>query len=157
MKSKRKKVSWRNVHKTIHNLSKYIRRDHTFISSIVGISRGGIVPARYLSSRLSVRRVYTLGIEFYEEDDLVNFGEHKRTPNVYQGITHSLKSADPVLIVDDIVDSGESMTVAINEVKAAGATNIITCALHYKQKSSYAPDYYGDIVPNDIWIDYDWE
>jgi hypoxanthine phosphoribosyltransferase len=54
---------------------------------------------------------------------------------------------DTVLVVDDIVDTGETLK---------DITNDIVC-LHKKFHSKKEPMLYGNLVDNDIWIVYPWE
>jgi len=122
------------------------------IDSIVALSRGGLVPARYIATELDVDNIYTLGIRFYDR-----FNKKLKTPIIYQGFTHTFKRFERILIVDDIVDTGESIKTAVDLVTASKGRNIITCSLHYKPKSSIKPDYYYKEVSDNTWIVYDWE
>lgn len=121
------------------------------IDTIVAISRGGLIPARYLARPLGVRRIHTIGIEFYTEE-----GKTDKVPRIYQSINTKIEG-DVVLIVDDIVESSKSMKLAINELKAIKTPKIVTCSLHYKEITSWKPDFYGRIVPQDVWLKYPWE
>lgn len=143
-------VSWSEIHKITEDLAENISKKHK-IDNIVAIARGGVVPARYFAKLLKIRRIHTLGIEFYDDDIKRSF------PIIYQGFTNNFKRSDVILIIDDIVDSGESMLTAIEEVKKHGTENIVTSSLHYKKKSSYVPHFYGKLVPDEVWIKYDWE
>jgi len=120
--------------------------------SLVAISRGGLVPARYIAKRLGIRRIYSLGIEFYDDDD-----SKMKIPYVYQRLTNTFKPEDRVLIVDDIADSGETFKIAIKEVRDAGAEKIETCTIHYKPQSAYKPTYIGKVVSDKDWIVFPWE
>jgi len=154
-----KNISIRKVKQIVNSLVKYIKEDRRHVYSIVALSRGGLVPARYIAEYLGVRRIHTLGMEFYESDCNA-MDIRTRKPFIYQAVTADFSTVlQPccVLIVDDIVDSGESMILAKKHVQGCKAANIITCSLHFKQKSTFIPDYYGDIVPNETWVKYDWE
>lgn len=150
MKGK-ERVTWSRIHKLTKELAKEVRY-HCCIDKIVAIARGGMVPARYLAKHLNVKNIQTLGIEFYDDTK-----KKFRVPHVYQTITEDFKKYDIILLVDDVVDSGESMGTAIKELKAKGGHDIVTCSLHYKPKSTYEPDFYGEKVSNSVWLEYDWE
>lgn len=132
------------------NLSKAIKNKH--ITHIVAIARGGIVPARFICKFLDIRRIYTIGMEFYTD---VN--ETKKTVNVYQSLTNRFNEDDSVLIIDDIADRGYSMLSAVEEVRKSGAKNITTCTLYYKDKSIVKPDFYYKKVKNNDWIMFPFE
>ena len=142
-------VSLWEIQELIELLSKKIIESHK-IDSIVAISRGGIIPARYLAKPLVVRRIYTVGIEFYED------AEKKKQPKIYQRLTEQLTD-QTILIIDDIVDSGESMKLAVEEVKLLSPKEIFTCTLYYKQNSIYKPNFYGKSVCDEVWFKYPWE
>ena len=144
-------VSWEQIHTLTEALAEDISTEYT-IDNIVAIARGGVVPARYFAKLLGIRRMYTLGVEFYIDEE-----QKLKIPTIYQGLTEPFNCDGTTLIVDDIVDSGGSMIVAVNEVSNKGACDIITCSLHYKPKSTYTPTFYGEKVPNDVWLKYDWE
>ena len=122
------------------------------IDSIIAIARGGIIPARYLATYLNVRKIYTIGVQFYSDVD-----KTFKVPHVYQQLPKNLPVTDFFLICDDIVDSGESMGVVINQLTNLGVKRYITCALHYKPKSTYKPTFYGEKLDNNVWAKYDWE
>jgi hypoxanthine phosphoribosyltransferase len=116
---------------------------------IVGISRGGLVPARILSDILDVKNVGILGISFYK-----GAGRHAGSPVISQELTMDLKGKR-VLLVDDIADSGRSMAVAKDYVLKLGAKEARTATIHYKPESSSRPDYF--VITTTSWVVYPWE
>lgn len=114
---------------------------------IVGISRGGLVPARILSDMLDVKQVQVLGIRFYKR-----IGEREESPELTQDITMDIEGRK-VLIVDDVADSGRSLAFAKEHLK--GAAEIRTAALHHKPHSIIRPDYF--VETTSAWIVYPWE
>ena len=119
---------------------------------IVALAKGGLVPARYLAKCLGIKRIYSIGIEYYSD---VN--QTFEVPYVYQKLTNDFKEKDIILIVDDIVDSGKTMGVAMQEIIDHKGKHVLGCSLHYKSKSTYTPDYYGEEVPDEVWVIYPWE
>ena len=122
------------------------------ITKIVTLAKGGYVPARALAKTLNIRRIYSVGVEFYEAE-----GQTIEVPHVYQHLTEDFKDNDVILIVDDITDTGNSMQVALQEVIEHNGKNIITCCLLHKPKSSFIPNVYGQKVDNDVWFDFFFE
>lgn len=114
---------------------------------IIGISRGGLVPARIMSDILGVRDVAVIGIRFY-----TGIGKTGEEPSITQDISLDIRGKR-ILLVDDVSDSGKSLAFAVEHLK--DAKEIRTATLHYKPGSAYKPDYY--ISTTRAWIVYPWE
>ncbi len=114
---------------------------------IVGISRGGLVPARIMSDILGIREVAILGIRFYKE-----IGKAEEKPVITQDISIDIREKR-ILIVDDVADSGKSLIFAKEYLKEA--KEVKTATLHYKPVSEYKPDYF--VASTTAWIVYPWE
>ena len=63
-----------------------------------------------------------------------------------------------VLIVDDIFDSGQTMTILVEAAYAAGARGVKTCTLLYKDRGDLpnrnAVDYVGFNIPDEFVVGY---
>lgn len=116
---------------------------------IVGISRGGLVPARILSDILDNKNLAVLGIIFYK-----GVGERTGSPEITQELSMDIKGKK-VLVVDDVADTGKSLIVAKDYIANKGASEIKVATLHYKPHSEFKPDYY--IGTTEAWIVYPWE
>lgn len=116
---------------------------------IVGISRGGLVPARVLSDILGVRNVGVLGISFYRA-----MGRPSDFPQITQDLDMDIRGRK-VLVVDDVADTGRSLAVAKEHLLRKGAEEVKVATLHYKPTSAYKPDYY--VAETTAWIVYPWE
>ncbi|MDD5340026.1 MAG: phosphoribosyltransferase [Candidatus ainarchaeum sp.] len=116
---------------------------------IVGISRGGLVPARVLSDLLGVNAMGILGISFYKA-----MGKPSDFPVISQDLTMDIKGKR-VLIVDDIADTGRSLAVAKDYVLRKGAKEVKVATIHYKPDSIFKPDYF--IGSTTAWVVYPWE
>lgn len=114
---------------------------------IVGISRGGLVPARIMSDILGIKDVGILGIRFYR-----GMGKTEEMPIITQDISIDVTSKK-ILIVDDVADSGKSLVFAKEHLK--DAKEVKSATLHYKPNSEYKPDYF--VGTTTAWIVYPWE
>lgn len=98
---------------------------------ILGVARGGLLQAQYLSYYLKNRNLETVSSRLYE-DMVKNTGQH-----TIQGLNNiNLKRYKNILLTDDIYDSGETLeaiTKAINE--EAPYANIIR-VVTYAQKEA---------------------
>ncbi len=116
---------------------------------IIGLSRGGLVPARIMSDILGVKDVGILGVTFYKA-----MGKPSDFPRITQELTMDL-SGKRVLIVDDVADTGRSLMVAKDYLQRKGAKEIKIATIHYKPNSIFKPDYF--VASTTAWIVYPWE
>ncbi len=114
---------------------------------VIGISRGGLVPARIMSDILGVHDVAILGVRFYR-----GMGKRGEMPIITQDISIDVTNKR-ILLVDDVADSGRSLSFAKEHLK--DAKEVKTATLHYKPSSDYRPDYF--IESTTAWIVYPWE
>jgi len=145
-----KLVSWSEVQRLTLDLARRLRADAFTPDIIVAIGRGGWVPGRLLSDYLDNPNLTELKVEHYR-------GTEKQA---IAQIRYPLR-ADPagqrVLLVDDVTDTGDSFTIALEHILGRGEpSELRTSVLHHKRVSPYAPDYFGQMVPEWRWIIYPW-
>ena len=148
------KIKWSEIEKSCFYIAdrlKIIRPD-----IIVAISRGGLIPSRLVSKYLNIRRIYSLGIESYS--DKTNKASKIHT---YQSFNKKFPPHNCIAIIDDIIDSGNSLKFAIdkvtNNIIKGNSISIVTCSIHYKDCSIIKPDIFHKAVNKDNWIIYPWE
>jgi len=142
-------VSWREVDACCGLLARRIKHAGFKPDIIVGIARGGWVPARLLSDLLLNRNVASIKIEFYEKA-----GVPGTKPRITQPVSTSVRGKR-VLLVDDVADTGESLAAAVAHLKRRGAKEIKVATLHYKPQSIFKPDFF--IGETSDWLVYPWE
>jgi hypoxanthine phosphoribosyltransferase len=116
---------------------------------IIGISRGGLVPARVLSDILDVKKVGVIGIVFYKKT-----GETMEEPEITQELSMDVQGKK-VLVVDDVADTGKSLAVAKRYLEGKKPAEIKIATIHKKPESIVEPDYY--VRTTSAWIVYPWE
>jgi hypoxanthine phosphoribosyltransferase len=116
---------------------------------IVGIARGGWIPARILSDVLYTTSLQNIRIEYYT--DVAAKGKE---PRITQPLTGSMKNKS-ILLVDEVADTGDTLQHAIEHVNALGAKNVRSAVLHYKPTSIVKPDFF--MVETSSWTVYPWE
>ncbi|HSB47358.1 MAG TPA: phosphoribosyltransferase [Candidatus Bilamarchaeum sp.] len=115
---------------------------------IVGLSRGGLVLSRIMSDILAVETVGIIGMSFYK-------GMRRlEKPVIFQELSMDVRGKR-ILLVDDVADSGRSLTAAKEYLRAKGAGEIRIATIHYKPGSSFRPDYY--MMTTTSWVAYPWE
>ncbi len=116
---------------------------------IVGLARGGWIPARLYCDYLGVKDLVSLKVEHWGVT---------ATPDgkarLKYGSTYSLEGKR-VLIVDDISDTGESLTLARNYVEGQKPAEVKTATLLTIKGSRFRPDYYAEEI-DWAWIVFPW-
>ena len=143
-------VSWTQFQRLCAGLARRIRADGFRPDAIIGIARGGYMPARVLADLFGLMNLAALKIEHYR-------GTHKSRQAL---IRHPLPegfAGRRVLLVDDVSDSGDTFDVAMDHLRnCSDLGEIRTAVLHHKVTSSYVPDYFAYKVVTWRWIIYPW-
>ncbi|MFW9954422.1 MAG: phosphoribosyltransferase [Candidatus Thorarchaeota archaeon] len=142
-------LSWSDVYNLTLQLSERIVESGFIPDLIIGIARGGWIPARILSDVLYASAMFNVRIEYYTD-----LGVHGREPKITQPLSIPIEEKN-VLIIDEVADSGESLYQAIEYVKSLGAKQLRTAVLHLKPTSRVIPDFYMQMVES--WTVYPWE
>jgi xanthine phosphoribosyltransferase len=115
--------------------------------TIVAIARGGMTLAHRLSMILDIRNVTSISSIYYDDkkklDDVTIFN----IPN--------LSKSKKILVVDDIVDSGKTMSKIINLLKKDYDLEYKSMAIFYKKSAMFTPDIW--LKNADDWIEFFWE
>ena len=115
-------------------------------STIVGLTRGGWVPARLLADRLGVKRLVSLRAQHWGVT---------ATPTGAAEVTEGLSgpvAGQRVLVVDDITDTGESMALAVAHVRAEGPSRVESAVFLHITRATFEPTYYAEEIPRDAWV-----
>ncbi len=117
---------------------------------LVGISKGGVVLTSLISDMLGVptdlMQLSHWGFGRSRDDVIIKYGP----------------SIDPrglrVLLIDDVSDTGSTLSIARDLLVRLGAREVRTAVLDYKALSSkYVPDYYAYRWTRWVYIIYPWE
>jgi hypoxanthine phosphoribosyltransferase len=121
--------------------------------AIIGLSRGGIVPARYMADVLGIRSdFFSLDVKRYSD----NLGETPSAPEI-RNFNDDVRGKK-CLIVDDIWDSGETMAAVLEVMKGE---DVKTATIYIRELSDGSredfPDFSQVIAEKDTWIVFPWE
>jgi len=141
--------SWKKIHRSILELSVEIEKSNFKPDIIVGMARGGWIPARIISDCLGNPNLANVSVEFYE-----NLGETKSKPTIKQPISISVRNKK-ILLVDDVVDTGKSVKLVETHLRNKGASTIKIASVYYKPWSIVIPEYYQK--ETQLWIIFPWE
>jgi hypothetical protein len=139
-------ISWEDLDALVGELATAVGRDHDLV---VAITRGGLVPAGMLAYRLNLREILVAGAEFYRSEG----GTHP-APVIGHFPDAALLAGQRVLVVDEVWETGETMTEVMARVRAAGGT-AVSAVIHYKPGRSRvagAPDHWAATVHD--WVTY---
>lgn len=127
-------------------LQKYGKPDQ-----IIYIERGGMVVARLLSDMLMVKDVAGINASYY-------LGVNRRASKVSIGkIPELKKGSNYVLLVDDVADTGKTLSKVAEAIKSRHNLRVATCTIFYKPRSVITPDFYAKEVEDDKWIIFEYE
>ena len=115
---------------------------------LLAVARGGLTLSHLMAQAMDMRNLYTLNSIHYE-------GELKLdTFNIFN--IPDVSHAKRVLIVDDIVDSGETMREILKVLKNKfPKVEFKLATLFYKKTAVLKPDY--SVREANEWIDFFWE
>lgn len=121
------------------------------IDLIIGIARGGLVPAVSLSHRLNVPDLLMLGVRRNLSDDSY---PPRGEPSIVT-VDETQVSGRELVLIDDIVGDGATMRLAVSEVQRHNPKKIITASLVLNVEATFQPDFY--ILSVDDWVVFPWE
>ena len=115
---------------------------------ILAVARGGMTLGHFLAEALEMRALYSINSIHYEETHKLD------TINIFN--IPDLSKAKRVVIVDDIIDSGETM-IEIKRVlgEKFPETDFKVASVFYKEKALLRPDFAARDTTD--WIEFFWD
>lgn len=143
-------ISWNRFYRLSATLYQRIAAAGFRPDTIVGIARGGYMPARVLADFFDLMDLAVVKVEHYH-------GPEKSTKAVVRHRLTADIAEKRVLLVDDVSDSGDTFDAALTHLDEHGPpAEIRTAVLHHKLTSTYRPDFYAARVVKWRWIIYPW-
>ncbi|HEU0200619.1 MAG TPA: phosphoribosyltransferase [Burkholderiaceae bacterium] len=144
-------VDWDEYHRMIEQLTLQIYESGYKFDSLVCLARGGLRVGDVIS-RIYDIPLAILAASSYREAA----GTQQGRLDISEFITKTSGSevTGKVLLVDDLVDSGVTLTRVIDHLKQryGGITEVRTAVLWYKGVSTFKPDYFVQYLPDSPWI-----
>ena len=153
----RKKVyiDWDYVEKACKKLAGMVRKEK--IEVIVAITKGGLPLATIMANKyLDNPPIITIQLKETTHGTRKANYQAKRVDLISPLNSYPITSKR-VLIVDDVSDSGSTLSEAVKITKKLKPKKIITATLFYKPRTKFIPDYYTKMFADDIWIVHPWE
>lgn len=142
-------MSWDDIEESVSSVARSIEESGFRPDVIVGVLRGGVIPARMIADALEVEDIGVIEIKLY-----TGVGVRKPRPYVRQPLILNVYNRR-VLIVDDVSDTGLTLELAIEAVRLHMPAEIKTATLYVKPWTKLYPDYYSKVVEG--WIVFPWE
>ena len=145
----RETLTWEVFGEASRNLSEQIVESGWFPDLIVGVARGGLIPAGAIGYAIGVKAMGAINVEFYTD-----IGQTLEEPIILspQLDTDSLKGKK-VLVVDDVADSGKTLDLVVNLLKET-ADEVRSAVIYTKPKTIFEPDF--SWKKTDQWINFAW-
>jgi hypoxanthine phosphoribosyltransferase len=102
---------------------------------IVAISRGGLVPAFLIARLTNIRRIDTIICQSYTD-------KRDKHSISYTPKDLSHLEGQKVLIVDELVETGETLEFVVNTIASANPSEIKTFVVFRKDITKFEPDYF---------------
>ena len=174
--------NWNKVERAVQDIAMGMYKDNWRPDYIVGVTRGGLVPAVMLSHMTGIPMhtlCVQLGAEGLEEntesncwmsEDAFGYVEVKDRDNVYNTYTDDASKAKNILIIDDINRGGDAMEWIMKDWQSSCLpsserwdevwhNNVRFAALLSNPNSIVDTDYYSAEFSDEEenWIEFPWE
>jgi len=139
-------TSWGYMDLLCCRVAEEIRKDRYYPDAVVALAKGGWFAGNVLCDLLGIPELISVRVRHYtgmkeKKLEVSDFGDLK---------------GKRVLIVDDVANTGRSMSTAKLCAEEREAEEVRTAVLQLIHTSSFAPDYFGDYVVEDAWIIFPW-
>ena len=135
-------VSWSEFHRQSRALAGQIRSRGVW-TRVIGIARGGLVPAAILAKELDIHVVESISIASYD-------GKVRGEVKILKGPDGG--DGGDTIVVDDVADSGE--TIRAVRVLLPRAFYV---AVYAKPAGKPAVDAFAVEVDQESWLEFPWE
>lgn len=148
-------LSWDDVERLTLRLARIIQAAKGDYDVLLGIARGGTIPATLLAQVLEHGMVLTAHLKRYETGQT----DSEVLPRIVAWPPAQQLCRKRILIIDEVHDRGHSIIRAMQEAELAEPKCIDTAVLHFKpgrnQYQRFRPTYLVETTAD--WIVYPWE
>lgn len=144
-------TNWDYIYRLCRKISKEVRSSGYKPDVIVALARGGWFAGRVLCDFLNLNDLISLKIEHYTGTASPGSGPKIRYP-----MDEGMIKGKNVLVVDDISDTGKSMTFAKEYILKYGPKEVRTATLQHLMCSQSKADYVGELLDEWAWVIFPW-
>ncbi len=137
--------SWEEIYIECKKISKSIAKAYK-PDVVLALSRGGLIPARIICDMLIVKDLVTIKVDHWGITAQKDGSARLRYP-----VDIDLKGKN-VLIVDDITDTGESLSLAKEWAEKREPADLKTAVIYHINHSKILPDFFGKQIKKEDWV-----
>lgn len=146
----KRKVDYETIDFLSRSLAFRFKLNGREFTHVIGISRGGLLPAKIVSYVLDAKFL-SYGASSYNDD------QQKDALDVTQNINFDeLPDNSRLLIVDDKCDTGKTIQ-HMKDVIGDRFDYVRYATVFAEKRSIKKVDHYGVVLPDHTWIDFPWE
>jgi len=144
-------LTWDAIEDQVASLAKQIEKSKFIPEYIVAITRGGYIPARLLCRHIEIKEILPFTVSKYDSYNYHNVVVQRKFPYIF------IRGKN-VLVVDDIVESSETLETVMATVLSLHPLNIKVATLLAKRGCTLKPDYCGcRNISKRVWAVFPWE
>jgi xanthine phosphoribosyltransferase len=136
-------VTWEEMHRNSKALAWRLLEKGPW-KGVIGVTRGGLVPACIVARELDIKLVETLCISSYDH-------QNQRQAKILK-VPENAGDGEGWLIIDDLVDTGNTFKVARGLLPKAHYA-----CIYAKPAGAATTDTYVTEVSQDTWIHFPWD
>lgn len=144
-------LSWQEYGRLAYALAHKILKKRTGAELVIGIARGGVPLAMVIADELAVK------MDIVNVKSYVGIGagnEARHAPRILTTLTGTIRGRS-VLIVDDLIEHGDTMKAMVKYISKGKPRKIITAVMFKKPWSKFEPDFYLRTV--NTWVVFPWD
>ena len=147
--SEREVLTWERYGVAAVELGEQVRGSGFAPDIVLGIARGGLVPAASLAYALDCKNLFTMNVEFY-----TGVGTTLDAPVMLPPLLDTAELVDmAVLVVDDVADTGKTLEL-VTDFCRGHVAEVRSAVLYEKPTTVVEADYVWRRT--DLWIDFPW-
>lgn len=145
----RENLTWETFGEASRYLSQEIVDSGWMPDLIVGVARGGLIPAGAIGYAIGIKEMGAINVEFYTD-----IGATLPEPIILNPRLDTESLTDKkVLVVDDVADSGKTLDLVVNMLKET-ASEVRSAVIYTKPTTIFEPDY--SWKKTEAWINFAW-
>ncbi|MBC9225033.1 phosphoribosyltransferase [Aeromicrobium sp. 636] len=142
-------LTWQTYGTAIRELAQTVADSGFRPDIVLGIARGGLIPAGSVAYALDCKNLFTMNVEFY-----TGVGTTRDEPTLLPPFLDLAELDDlSVLVVDDVADSGKTLEL-VARICWEHAGDVRSAVIFEKPRSVIKPDYVWR--KTDRWINFPW-
>jgi len=144
-------TNWEYIYDLCRSVSNQVKADEFEPDVVVALARGGWFAGRCICDFLGLDDLTSLKMEHY-----VGTAQKTGEPEIRYPMPEGSVAGKDVLVIDDIADTGGSISRAHEYVTERGPGEVRTATLQLLGTSEFEPDFVGERLEEWAWVVYPW-